>query len=112
MNHEEIRKKVRAELISGAEAQAEREWAAKQAEAAFRQFVEANGGYEAVLAKLKAVYGKRRSRTEVTEEIRKKTRRLLKAGWTAREIAESVGVSVPTVNSMKRLFGMTKPRAK
>jgi len=55
---------------------------------------------------------RRRSRAVLTAEQRAKALEQLKAGATAGAVAKEFGVSMATVNIMKRAAGLTKPRAK
>ncbi len=54
----------------------------------------------------------RRTRVVLTAEQRAKALEKLKAGNTAGAVAKEFGVSMATVNIMKRAAGLTKPRAK
>ena len=54
----------------------------------------------------------RRTRVVLTAEQRAKALEKLKAGDTAGSVAKEFGVSMATVNIMKRAAGLTKPRAK
>ncbi len=54
----------------------------------------------------------RRTRVVLTSEQRAKALEKLKAGDTAGTVAKEFGVSMATVNIMKRAAGLTKPRAK
>lgn len=53
----------------------------------------------------------RRKRTKITDEIRTQVGDLVKAGKTNEEVAESVGISAPSVQNIKKLLGLVKNRA-
>lgn len=51
-------------------------------------------------------------RAKVTEEMKKEMEKLLRGGeMTAKAIADKMGVSMPTVNTLKKSLGLTKARA-
>lgn len=54
----------------------------------------------------------RRTRTTITDEMRQQVIELTKAGKTGAEIAESVGISLPSVANIKKAAGLTKKRGK
>ncbi len=54
--------------------------------------------------------GARRRRGKVTDETRQIVKKLVAAGKTGSEIAEVVGVSLPTVQNIKKSLGLVKPR--
>ena len=61
----------------------------------------------------KAVRGKakgKRSRGKVTEEIRQKVKEMVEADRTGAEIAAAVGLSLPTIQNIKKSLGLVKAR--
>jgi len=60
----------------------------------------------------KAKSGKRRKRAIINDETKSKVKALTAAGKTGSEIAEAVGISVPSVQNIKKELGLTKPRKK
>ena len=51
---------------------------------------------------------KRRNRAVITDETRAQVKKLIKAGKTGREIAKAVGVSMASVNNLKKALGLVK----
>ena len=87
--------------------------------AAFRQAVASRPGRKPKGAKTpkeaKAVRGKkggRKKRAVITPEIEAKVQALAKAGKTGGEIAKAVGISLPSVQNLKKKFGLVKARGK
>ena len=61
----------------------------------------------------KAARGKakgRRSRGKVTEEVRQKVKEMFEAEKTGAEVAAEVGLSLPTIQAIKKKLGMVKAR--
>lgn len=56
--------------------------------------------------------GKRRKRALITEETKSKVKSLSAAGKTGAEIADIVGISIPSVQNIKKALGLTKARKK
>lgn len=54
----------------------------------------------------------KRTRTTITDEMRQQVIALAKDGKTGAEIAESVGISLPSVANIKKAAGLTKKRGK
>jgi DNA-binding NarL/FixJ family response regulator len=54
--------------------------------------------------------GKRRKRAIITSETRSKVKSLVEAGKTGAEIARSVGISLPSVQNIKKDLGLVKSR--
>jgi hypothetical protein len=52
----------------------------------------------------------KRSRAIITGPIRTKVKRMTKAGYTGLEIAKAVGISLPSVQNIKKDFGLSKQR--
>lgn len=80
-------------------------------------------GFETVGAFLKAVKAaaggrnkrggggkKRRTRAVITDETRAQVKKLAAAGKTGNEIAASVGISLPSVQNIKKTLGLVKSR--
>jgi len=53
---------------------------------------------------------KRRKRAVITEAKRARVLRLVKAGKTGNQIAVAAGISLPSVNAIKKKAGLTKAR--
>lgn len=60
----------------------------------------------------KAASAKRRKRAVITPETKAKVKALAEAGKTGGEIAKTVGISLPSVQNIKRELGLTKNRKK
>ena len=56
--------------------------------------------------------GKRRKRAVITPETKAKVKSLAEAGKTGGEIAKAVGISLPSVQNIKRELGLTKGKKK
>jgi DNA-binding CsgD family transcriptional regulator len=54
--------------------------------------------------------GKRRTRAVITDETKAQVKKLVAAGKTGSEIAESVGISLPSVQNIKKALGLVKSR--
>ena len=54
---------------------------------------------------------KRRKRSVITEEIRAGVKKLVEAGKTGSQIAKSLGISLPSVQNIKKALGLVKARA-
>jgi len=55
---------------------------------------------------------KRRSRAVITDATRKKVKSLVEAGKTSAEIAQATGISIPSVQNIKKALGLTRPKKK
>jgi hypothetical protein len=55
---------------------------------------------------------KRRTRAVVTDATRGEVKQLVEAGKTGAEIAKAVGVSLPTVQNIKKALGLVLKRKK
>jgi hypothetical protein len=53
---------------------------------------------------------KRRSRATITDETRAQVKKLVGEGKTGAEIAKSVGISLPSVQNIKKALGLVKKR--
>ncbi len=56
--------------------------------------------------------GKRRQRAVITPEVKAKVKALSEAGKTGAEIAKATGISLPSVQNIKKELGLTKARKK
>ena len=63
-------------------------------------------------AKAKVVaQAKRRKRAVITDATRAQVKKLVEAGKTGTQIAKAVGVSLPSVQNIKKALGLVKARA-
>lgn len=83
-----------------------------------------NYGFDTVAAFIKAVRaasgkgrrkgkpgrGKRRKRVAITAEIKAKVKALAQEGKSGKEIVAATGISLPSVQNIKRELGLTKAR--
>ena len=53
---------------------------------------------------------KRRTRAVITDETRAQVKKMVDAGKTGAEIAETLKISVPTVQNIKKALGLVKER--
>lgn len=56
--------------------------------------------------------GKRRKRAVITAETKAKVKSLVEGGKTGTEIAKAVGISLPSVQNIKKELGLVKARKK
>lgn len=70
-------------------------------------------GGPARVAKVKtpAGAGERRKRAVITDETRAEVKRLVEAGKTGGEIAQALGISLPSVQNIKKALGLVKKGA-
>ena len=61
-------------------------------------------------AKKPAAAGKTRKRAVITDETRAEVKKLAEAGKTGAEIAKEVGISLPSVQNIKKALGLVKKR--
>jgi hypothetical protein len=54
---------------------------------------------------------KRRKRSVITEATRASVKKLVEAGKTGSQIAKSLGISLPSVQNIKKALGLVKARA-
>jgi hypothetical protein len=54
---------------------------------------------------------KRRKRAVITDETRAGVKKLVESGKTGSQIAKALGISLPSVQNIKKALGMVKPRA-
>lgn len=59
---------------------------------------------------IKSPAGKRRKRARVTDEVRAEVKKLVEAGKTGGEIAQATGVSLPTVQNIKKALGLVRKK--
>lgn len=57
-----------------------------------------------------ATGGKRRTRAVITDETRAQLKKLVEAGKTGGEIAKALGISLPSVQNIKKALGLVKKR--
>ena len=55
--------------------------------------------------------GKRRKRAKITDEIRAELKNLAEAGKSGSEIAAALGISLPSVQNIKKALGLVKSRS-
>ncbi len=53
-----------------------------------------------------------RKRAVITDSVRAEVRKMLKAGKSGAEIAKAVGISLPSVQNIKKAFGLVRSRKK
>ncbi len=53
---------------------------------------------------------KRRKRAVITDEVRAEVKKLVEAGKTGKEIAGQLGISVPSVQNIKKALGLVGKR--
>jgi hypothetical protein len=58
-----------------------------------------------------AAKAKRRKRSVITEETRASVKKLVESGKTGSQIAKSLGISLPSVQNIKKALGLVKARA-
>jgi hypothetical protein len=58
-----------------------------------------------------AVKAKRRKRAVITGETRASVKKLVESGKTGLQIAKSLGISLPSVQNIKKALGLVKARA-
>jgi len=54
---------------------------------------------------------RRRTRARITDETRAELKKLVEQGKTGSEIAQALGISLPSVANIKKALGLTKKRA-
>ena len=64
----------------------------------------------AMISAGKRVAGKRRKRAVITAETKAKVKELVQAGKTGGEIARTVGISLPSVQNIKKELGLVQKR--
>ena len=58
----------------------------------------------------KAGGGKRRKRAVITDDTRAQVKKMVEGGKTGAEIAKTLGISLPSVQNIKKAFGLVKAR--
>ncbi len=61
-------------------------------------------------AKKTATGGKRRKRAVITDETRGQVKKMVEGGKTGAEIAKTLGISLPSVQNIKKALGLVKER--
>jgi hypothetical protein len=61
-------------------------------------------------ASAKLVQAKRRKRAKITDETRAQVKKLLEAGKTGGEIAKATGISLPSVQNIKKALGLVRKK--
>lgn len=84
------------------------------AKAFLAAFKAANGGSNKTRGKKTKVAGpagsKRRKRATITDEMRAEVKKLTEGGKTGAEIAKTVGISLPSVQNVKKALGLVKKK--
>lgn len=60
--------------------------------------------------KAAATGGKRRKRAVITDETRGQVKKMVEGGKTGAEIAKTLGISLPSVQNIKKALGLVKER--
>ncbi len=63
-------------------------------------------------AKAAKAGGKRRTRAVITDATRAELKKLVEAGKSGGAIAKELGISLPSVQNIKKALGLVKPRKK
>jgi len=61
-------------------------------------------------AAARTTVGKPRKRAKITDAMRAEVKKLVEAGKSGTEIAKAVGISLPSVQNIKKALGMVKKR--
>lgn len=61
-------------------------------------------------AVVKASKGKKGKRARITPEVKAEVKSMVAAGKTGADIAKSLGISIPSVQNIKKEFGLVKER--
>ena len=61
-------------------------------------------------AKAAAGGGRRRKRAKITDEMREQVKKMVAEGKTGSEIAKAVGISLPSVQNIKKAAGLVNKR--
>jgi len=69
-------------------------------------------GHDRPAKKAKKIFGskKRHKRSVITDATRAEVKKLVEAGKTGNEIAKAVGISLPSVQNIKKALGLVKKR--
>ena|ERR1022692_2240771 len=78
----------------------------------YQDFLRAMRGVagKAMVSAGKKVAGKRRKRAVITADTKARVKELVHAGKTGNEIARSVGISLPSVQNIKKELGLVQKR--
>ncbi len=64
------------------------------------------------VAKVKEVKEKKaRTRARITDEVKAKVKQLVEEGKSGSQIAKAIGISLPSVQNIKKAFGLVKSKA-
>jgi hypothetical protein len=58
----------------------------------------------------KAGGGKKRKRAKITDETRAELKKLVESGKSGSQIADALGISLPSVQNIKKALGLVKPQ--
>jgi hypothetical protein len=58
-----------------------------------------------------AAKAKRRKRAIITDDTRASVKKLVESGKTGSQISKALGISLPSVQNIKKALGLVKPRA-
>lgn len=72
----------------------------------------ASGGSAKGRGKGKTAGGKRRTRAVITDETRNQVKKMVEDGKSGAAIAKAVGISLPSVQNIKKALGLVKARKK
>jgi len=75
---------------------------------AFVAAIKAAGGKGRVGRPKKSIVPKTRKRAKITDAIRAKVGKLVKAGKTGSQIAKALGISLPSVQNIKKALGLVR----
>lgn len=79
---------------------------------ALRSAAGARKGRGAAKAPKTTATGKRSKRARLTPELKDEVKSLVQSGKTGAQIAKQLGISVPSVQNIKKEFGLVKSRRK
>jgi hypothetical protein len=74
--------------------------------------IKAAGGRGRAVRPTRSATPKIRKRAKITDVVRAKVKKLVKAGKTGRSIAEALGISLPSVQNIKKASGLVNSRKK
>lgn len=80
--------------------------------ASFIKAVKAATGSGKRAGKGKTATGKRRKRAVINDATKAEVKAMVAAGKTGAEIADAIGISIPSVQNIKKELGLTKARKK
>jgi DNA invertase Pin-like site-specific DNA recombinase len=85
---------------------------AASAGGAKRRGRKAKAGKPATAAAAASKPGKRRKRAVITDETRGEVKKMVESGKTGAEIAKALGISLPSVQNIKKALGLVGKRKK